>query len=160
MEVGKVEYYNKALGGLLPNHMAMYYQLHGYIPIATSDKIFTGTCLLIEINTSNYCKKGVDRMWMWIFQLAIVNRFLLIHDDYWIFTSMDTKIGSPTWILYSRGRVWVQYLSFAVGHRQMPYRQWPTQFRSIYIYSVYVYVLFISKRVWGHYGELISVKIQ
>ena len=62
MEVGKVEYYNKALGGLLPNHMAMYYQLNGYIPTATSDKIFTGTCLLIEINTSNYRKKGVDRV--------------------------------------------------------------------------------------------------
>ena len=31
---------------------------------------------------------------------------------------------------------------------------------SIYIYSVYIYILFISKRVWGHYGELISVKIQ
>ena len=29
---------------------------------------------------------------------------------------------------------------------------------SIYIYSVYIYILFISKRVWGHYGELISVK--
>ena len=64
------------------------------------------------------------------------------------------------WILYSRGRVWVQYLSFAVGHRRMPFRRWPTQFRSIYIYSVYVYVLFISKRVWGHFGELISVKFR
>ena len=31
---------------------------------------------------------------------------------------------------------------------------------SIYIYSVYIYILFISKRVWGHYGKLISVKIQ
>ena len=30
-----------------------------------------------------------------------------------------------------------------------------------YLYlNVYIYVLFISKRVWGHYGELISVKIQ
>ena len=28
-----------------------------------------------------------------------------------------------------------------------------------YLYlNVYIYVLFISKRVWGHYGELISVK--
>ena len=29
---------------------------------------------------------------------------------------------------------------------------------SIYIYSVYTYILFISKRAWGHYGELIAVK--
>ena len=29
----------------------------------------------------------------------------------------------------------------------------------LYIQCLY-YVLFISKRVWGHYGELISVKIQ
>ena len=29
---------------------------------------------------------------------------------------------------------------------------------SIYIYSAYIYILFISKRVRGHYGELISVK--
>ena len=49
MEVGNVEYYNKAQGGLLPNHMAMYYELNGYIPTATRDKIFTGTCLCIEI---------------------------------------------------------------------------------------------------------------
>ena len=30
-----------------------------------------------------------------------------------------------------------------------------------YLYlNVYIYILFISKRLWGHYGELISVKIQ
>ena len=28
--------------------------------------------------------------------LVIVNRFELIHDDDWTFTSMDTKICSPT----------------------------------------------------------------
>ena len=31
---------------------------------------------------------------------------------------------------------------------------------SIYTYSVYIYILFISNSVWGHSGELISVKIQ
>ena len=64
------------------------------------------------------------------------------------------------WILYCRVRVWVQYLSFAGYHRQSPYQRWLTQFRSIYIYSIYIYILFISKRVLGHYGELISVKIK
>ena len=28
-----------------------------------------------------------------------------------------------------------------------------------YLYlNVYIYILFISKRLWGHFGELISVK--
>ena len=67
---------------------------------------------------------------------------------------------SCQWILYCRVRVWVQYLSFTGYHRPSPYWWWQTQFHSIYIYSVYIYVLFISKRVWGHYGELISVKTQ
>ena len=88
-----------------------------------------------------------------------------VHLDKDLTVLNSTKSRQPQnlekkWILYSRGRVWVQYLSFAVGHHRMPYRRWPTQFCSIYIYSVYVYILFISKRVWGHYGELISVKIQ
>ena len=48
MEVGNVDYHNITQGGLLPNHMAMYYELNGYIPGATRDKKFTGTCMLIE----------------------------------------------------------------------------------------------------------------
>ena len=75
-------------------------------------------------------------------------------------TTGQLSKSTNRWILYCRVRVWVQYLSFAGYHRPLPYRRWPTQFHSIYIYSVYIYVLFISKRVWGHYGELISVKIQ
>ena len=33
---------------------------------------------------------------MWIFELAILNRFKLIHDDDLTFTSMDTEIDGPT----------------------------------------------------------------
>ena len=33
---------------------------------------------------------------IWILESDIVNRFWLIHDEDWTFTSMDTKIGSPT----------------------------------------------------------------
>ena len=33
---------------------------------------------------------------MWIFESAIVNKLKLIHIDDWTFTSMDAKIGSPT----------------------------------------------------------------
>ena len=75
----------------------------------------------------------------------------------WIWDQSWSQEG-PKWtcFFYPWGRVWVQYLSFAVGHHRLAYRWWPTQFHSIYIYSVYIYVLFISKRVWGHYGELIS----
>ena len=46
--------------------------------------------------SSNYRKTGVNGMWTWIFEWAIVNRFQLIHDDDWTFISMDAKIGSPT----------------------------------------------------------------
>ena len=33
---------------------------------------------------------------MWIFELAILNRFQLIHDDDLTFNSKDTEINSPT----------------------------------------------------------------
>ena len=33
---------------------------------------------------------------MWIFKWAIVNKMWLIHNYDWSLTSMDTKIGSPT----------------------------------------------------------------
>ena len=33
---------------------------------------------------------------MRIFEWAIINSFQMMHDDYWIFNSMDTKIDCPT----------------------------------------------------------------
>ena len=47
-------------------------------------------CLECNSITSNYRKTGVNEVWMQIFEWAIVNRFYLIHDDDWAFTTMDT----------------------------------------------------------------------
>ena len=46
--------------------------------------------------TSNHRQKGVSGVWVLIFVWAIVNITYLMHDDDLTFTSMDTKIGSPT----------------------------------------------------------------
>ena len=54
--------------------------------------------------TSNYWKTIVKGVRIWIFEWAIVNRFQLIYDDDWSSTSMDTRIGSPTfytWVFKS-----------------------------------------------------------
>ena len=47
---------------------------------------------------------------------------------------IPSRVDAPSrkswiwWILYSRGRVWVQYLSSAGSHHPSPYWRWPTQF--------------------------------
>ena len=43
----------------------------------------------------------------------------------WVADTVKIKTG---WILYGRGRVWVQQLSSAESHRRFSFLRWPTQF--------------------------------
>ena len=82
MEVGNVEYYNKAQGGFLPNHMAMYYELNGYIPTATRDKIFTGTCLsTLRTFSEKKCKRFFPKR-KGAPLLTIVNKINVVFPNY------------------------------------------------------------------------------
>ena len=61
-------------------------------------------CKNVRYITRNHRQTGVNGMWIWIEEWAIVKRVYLMHNDEWTFTSMDTKIGSPifhTWGLKS-----------------------------------------------------------